>query len=165
MGTFLPVLGTIGTTIGTIQTIGKAFNTLSGDSLQKRQRELAMSDLQRQQAQASSEAQARANEQRQKILLDSEQAESRRRSALKRSIAKRNARFGATGIGGGSGSREAILLGLYNESEAEKKQREDIDKLRFNAIDNDLANLSSRNILEKTRLSERQKLESIADSF
>jgi multidrug efflux pump subunit AcrA (membrane-fusion protein) len=166
MGTLVSTLGTIGTALGTVQTIGKAFNDLSGNSLAERQRDQAMRDLQRQQNQQTAEAQQRADEQRRKIEIDATDAERRRRAALKRSIAKRNARFGASGIGGGkSGSREAILLGLYNESETEKKQREDLDKLRFQSITNDLSNIASRNILEKTQLSERQKLDRIVDSY
>ncbi|PCH98421.1 MAG: hypothetical protein COB76_07090 [Alphaproteobacteria bacterium] len=165
MGTFASTLGTINTTLGTLQTIGKAVGTLSGGSMAKRQRDYAMRNLKRQQSQKTTEATANANAQRQKIELDAVGAERRRRSALKRSVAKRNARFGATGIGGGSGSREAILLGLYNESESEKKQREDLDKLRFSSINNDLSNVAARNILEKTQFSERQKLERIADSY
>ena len=167
MGNLTSVLGTLTSTLGAVQTIGSAFDKLSGkgDDLSRAYQNQAMRDLQRQQAQQVADTTARAETERQKITLDSADAEKRRIAALKRSIAKRNARFGATGVGGTGGSREAVLLGLYNESDDEKKQREELDKLRFSSIDNDLSSLASRNILQKTQLSERQKLDRIADSY
>lgn len=165
MGTFLPVLGTISTTLGTLHSLGKTFNTLSGNDYADAKRDQAMRDLQRQQAQQQSEAQQRADQQRQQIALNAEQAEQARRSALKRAMAKRNARFGASGIGGANGSREAIMLGLYNESEDEKKQREALDKIRYDSITSDLNNLNSRNILERTEMAENNRLSRLADSY
>ena len=167
MGTLVPVLGTLTKTIGAISTIGGAFNTLAGndDALRRRGQEQAMRELQNRQAQSTAEAQAQADKNRAQIALDAKTAEATRLAALKRAVAKRNARNGAAGIGGLGGSREAVLLGLYNESETEKKNREDLDKLRYNAIDSDLGLNASRNILEQTQLAERQRLDNIVSRY
>lgn len=169
MGTLLPVLGAITKTVTAFEALGGAIETISGNNrgegVLRAQQDQAMRDLQRQQAQRTAETEVDARAARDKIALDAADAERRRLVALKRAVAKRNARFGATGIGGDAGSREAILLGLYNESDAEKQQREDLDKLRYAAIDNDLSSLNSRNILEQTQLAERQKLTRLAQGY
>lgn len=167
MGTFTSVLGTLTQTLGAIQTIGTAVDTLSGnarDNARAQQRH-AMDALIARQNQAMGEAQQKAATERKKIELDAKAEEDRRRAALKRAMAKRNAAFGASNIAGGSGSREAVLLGLYNESEEERKQREELDKLRFNVIDTDLSNLQSRNILTQTQLAEQQRLQSLGSRY
>jgi hypothetical protein len=164
MGTLVPVLGTLTKTIGAVSTIAGAVDSVTGNS-QKQQQEQAMRNLQAQQQQQSTEAQATADEKRNLINLEAQEAEDIRKAALKRAIAKRNAKFGATGIGGTGGSREAILLGLYDESDTEKQRQAELDKLRFNAIDNDLSNLQSRNILQQTQLAEQQRLQSLSSRF
>ena len=167
MGTIVPVLTTLTKTVGAISAFGGAVNTLTGydDKLQRQRQDQAMRDLQARQQQQLAEANADAAEKRAQIALSAEEAEDRRRAALKRAIAKRNARFGATGIGGSGGSREAVLLGLYDESEAEKQRAKGLDKLRYSAIDTDLSNLTSRNILEQTQLSESQRLSALASRY
>lgn len=169
MGTLLPVLGAITQTVTAFEALGGAIDTISGNNrgegVLRAQQDQAMRDLQRQQAQQTSDAEADAKAARDKVALDAAESERQRLSALKRAVAKRNARFGAAGISGDTGSREAILLGLYNESDAEKQQREDLDKLRYAAIDSDLSSLNNRNILEQTQLAERQKLTRLAQGY
>jgi len=167
MGTFLPVLGAVTQTVGALSTIGSAFNTISGgdDRYRRAQQDQAMRDLKARQAQGNAEAQANAEQQHSTIALEAKEADERRRAALKRAVAKRNAQFGATGIGGSGGSREAVLLGLFDESETEKQNRKNLDKIRYGAIDNNLGFNSSRNVLEQTELKNRQRLDDIANRY
>lgn len=133
-----------------VQLLGAA-NSLSGSRSEanqaRRQNELAMQS---------------ANEQaalhREQIRLTAEQAETERRSALKRAIAKQRAQFGADGIGSGGGSSQAVLLGLFDESEEERAQRDSLDALKNAGIDQSLGQQSRVNTLQLTQLRERNRL-------
>ncbi len=94
----------------------------------------------------------------QQIALSAAQSEEERISALKRAVARQRANFGSQGIGSGAGSSQAVLLGLFEESDAEKQRREELDNLRLSAIDQDLSQAQSLNVLQRTQLEERNKL-------
>lgn len=169
MGTLTPFISTLATTVGTLSQIGNTINTVTGyeerrqKALLRAQQDQAMAALKAQQNQSMKEAQQSAAAERERLNLTAQQDDARRRAALKRAVAKQNARFGASGITGGTGgSREAVLLGMYNETDEERKQREDLDRLRFNALDTNLDNMSQRNILELSQLAERQRLQRAA---
>jgi len=57
------------------------------------------------------------------------------------------------------------LLGLINDTEDDRQNATQLDQLRYNAIDGDLASLSQRNILEQQQLSDRQRLERAISDF
>jgi hypothetical protein len=79
---------------------------------------------------------------------------------LKRAVARQRAAYGASGIeANSSGSAQAVLLGLFDESEEEKNQREKLDTLRLNAIDQDVDQRSRLNVLQRTQLAEKQRLQ------
>jgi hypothetical protein len=159
MGTLASTLTQVSSTLGTLNSISQGVQQLTGDSTQSKSQDLAMQQLQASQAQEKAQAERNAELERESIALQAEQDAETRRKALKRAMAKQNASRGASGASAG-GSGEAVLLGLYNESEDEAKQREDLDKLRYNALDNDLYTLSERNILEQSQLAEQQRLQS-----
>ncbi|MBV6633319.1 MAG: hypothetical protein KI792_09870 [Alphaproteobacteria bacterium] len=106
-------------------------------------------------------AQAQANLAQQQTEIQSDQAtaEEARRSGLRRAVARQRASLGARGIETTSGSGEAVLLGLINESEAEGDSRRRSDALREQALTQDLANLRQQNLLERTRLAEAQRFQ------
>jgi hypothetical protein len=158
MGTLASTLTQVSSTLGTLNSISQGVQQLTGDSTQSKSQDLAMQQLQASQAQEKAQAERNAELERESIALQAEQDAETRRKALKRAMAKQNASRGASGASAG-GSGEAVLLGLYNESEDEAKQREDLDKLRYNALDNDLYTLSERNILEQSQLAEQQRLQ------
>lgn len=164
MGTLASTLTQVSSTLGTLNTISQSVQQLTGDTTQRKSQDLAMQQLQASQAQEKAEADRNAKIESQKIALQAEQDADRRRKALKRAMAKQNAARGASGAGAG-GSGEAVLLGLYNESEDEAKQREDLDKIRYNALDNDLYTLSERNILEQSQLAEKQRLQRAVNGY
>lgn len=104
-------------------------------------------------------AQQDATSRRQQIDLDAATTEAARQAALRRAVARQRATFGARGISPDSGSAEAVLLGLYHESEDDRIQREKLDRMRQNALTDDLNQKRQRNLLERTQLAEAQKLQ------
>lgn len=80
------------------------------------------------------------------------------RDALRRAIARQRAQFGASGIDMDSGSAQAVLLGIYDENDEKRAQREALDSLKSNILDNNYANQQRVNTLQLTQLKERNKL-------
>lgn len=160
MGTLTPILSTIAQTTAAATTISQTVDRVSGrDQKQlKAQQELALKNLQDQQNLAQRQALEKANLDRDRIAADAKNTEDARRKALRRAMARQNVQFGASGVSR-SGSGEAVLLGLYNDSEDDAAYNQTLDQIRYNVIDNDLANLQSQNILQRSQLAERQRLE------
>ncbi|MCE7887217.1 MAG: hypothetical protein DYH13_06920 [Alphaproteobacteria bacterium PRO2] len=106
-----------------------------------------------------------SNEQRQLAMneriraADVRFAENERIQTLRRAVARQRARFGAQGIGNNGGSSEAVLLGLFEESEQEKLKREQMDNLRNQSARLDVEGRHSLNLLELTSQAERRNLE------
>lgn len=132
--------------------------------------ELAFQDSQDRNAQALNELQARQNAQlraaeqnasleKQRIALNAQESKRKRKAALKRAVSRQRVDFGAGGIASGAGgSSEAVLLGFFQESEAEKAERERLDNIRLTSIDQDLANQRRLNLIQRTQLQERQRI-------
>ena len=162
MGNIQPLIYEINSTLGAINGIANGFGNLTGNRGQTKalraQQDLAMKSLQEQQALSTREAREKAERDRAKIALDAKAEEDRRRDALRRAIARQNVNRGAGGVSK-SGSNEAILLGLYNESGEDRSYNKSLDQLRYNTIDSGLYDLNQRNVLERTQLAERQRLE------
>jgi hypothetical protein len=153
-----------------LSEIGEIISTFSGtdvreDAEEQRRRELrARHDLalrqleQKQKLSQTQEAQANSLEKK-KMRLEKESDERRRKAALKRAMAKRTAEFGASGTGSSGGSAQALLLGLFEESDEEREEREKLDNLKSKALDTGLANRRSINVLQRSQLAQRQQLE------
>lgn len=109
-------------------------------------------------------AQEDAALQKEQMRLTSEQAETERRAALRRAVARQRAAFGASGTGASGGSAQAVLLGLFDESEEERSQREALDNLKSRAGDQGLVQQQRVNTLQLAQLRERDRLKS-ASSF
>lgn len=132
----------------------------SGGSNTAAQQDLAMRQLQQLQDEGYRRASEEAAQDRAKIAADAENAEATRRAALKRAVARQRALYGSSGIDTNtSGSAQAVLLGLFDESEAEKTEREKLDTLRYGAIEQDLSAQQRLNILQRTQLAEKQRLQ------
>lgn len=130
-----------------------------------RSEDVALEQLQAQQAmQQQQNRQNVALEQRQ-IAAQSEINEQNRRAALKRAVARQRAQFGSSGISQGSGSSEAVLLGMFDETEAELAQRARLDNLRKGALDQRLAQSNSLNVLQYEQLRQRQNLNNVTSSY
>lgn len=96
------------------------------------------------------------------IRAEGEEAERKRRAALRRSVSRTRAQLGAQGISSTDGSGEAILLGLVRQSAEEDAADARLDALRLRALDTDSLGTRRRNLLEVTRLQERQRIERLA---
>jgi hypothetical protein len=138
-------------------------NGLSGggsnnDLYRQQQREL--DQLTAQQAANTQVAAQNAVLKREEISAQADADNRRRQNALKRSVAKQRAQCGASGIGAqGGGSGDAVLLGLFEQNEEDKNEAAALDQLRFKALDSDLANKRTLNLLQAQQLRANQNLE------
>lgn len=123
-----------------------------------RSAQLAIRQLQDQQNLEEKQASQKAALDRQGVLINAQKAEDERRRALKRAVARQRATFGGAGVSSNGGSTEAVLLGLFDESEEDRTSRKKLDALRLNTIDNNLANIKRTNTLQRTQVESRQSL-------
>ncbi len=150
MGAIAPVLGTlmqIGSVLGTVASVAQ------DNQARKQQKQAQALQVQHLQQDAAI--------QKEQTRIAAEQSETQRRIALKRAMARQRANFGAQGIGNGGGSSEAVLLGLFEESDEERAAREKIETLRSQAIDQNIGQQQQINLLQQTQLREKQYLDYI----
>ncbi len=158
-------LGTIASVVGSASSIANNIAALGQDPQKeakadlRRQQELALKQLREQQQAAAATAQAETDLQKTQIAATASAEEMQRRAALKRAVARQRAAFGSQGVGSTDGSSEAVLLGLFDESDRERQDREKLDSIRAAALDQDLSARNSLNVLQLAQLQERQKLE------
>lgn len=159
MGGFTSALSAIPQIVSGVSMVADVVGTLSAQSDRRRESDQALRALQARQQADYAHAQREAELSRAEIARKGEADEAARQAALKRAVARQQARFGASGISPGtSGSAQALLLGLYEESEEERARREHLDTLRNAAIDEDLAYRGQVNVLQLSDLRERQKI-------
>lgn len=163
MGALTPVasgLNSITSTIGAVNALNSAIGNIgrTGSASMDAQQDLAMKQLKAQQQAAMKTAQEQANLSAAQIAATAASNETARRTALKRAVSRQRAQFGSQNVSDG-GSSEAVLLGMFAESDTEREDRERIDGLRLAALDQDLAAQSRLNILQRAQLQERQKLQ------
>ncbi len=157
--------GVIGPALQGLNVLSSIVQTGDDFSSQRRAEEQSLKELQQRQQEDMRAAQEDAALEREKIALESEAAERERRDALKRATARQRARFGSSGIDTNtSSSAQAVLLGLFDESEEERQEREALDDLRNRALDSDLAQRSRLNVLQQTQLKERNKLNNVSSA-
>ena len=163
MAALAPVISLLGT-IGSAVTAGTAVlggvQTIAGigNSRQEKQDALALDQLKRQQNLQQKQLEERAALERQQIALNTQQAEEQRKQALRRAVSRQRASFGSQGVGSASGSSQAVLLGLFDESDEERLRREELDALRSTALDQNISQSRALNVLQRTQLAERQRL-------
>ena len=102
-------------------------------------------------------AMAKAENDKYQLRIEAEMADKSRRDALRRNMARQLAKFGASGTDASTGSGQAVLLGMFEESEADKKQRDELDALKASAIDRNMAQQQRVNTLQLTQLKEKDK--------
>ncbi len=161
MGAIVPLattLTSLATAASAVNKVVKGVQTLTGYDDEAREDKLALRQLQeRQRLEASQLSQDNALE-RERIALQASQSEDERRAALKRAVARQRAQFGSSGISQSGGSSQAVLLGLFDETEDELAKREELDNLRNRALDQDLAQTNSLNLLQATQLAQKNNL-------
>lgn len=154
-------MGGISSALGSLASFGSAVSGVAGiatpfirDAQTSR---LARQMNATQQAQIEADARLRSEQNR----LTSEVAERERQAALRRAVARQRTLFAAQGIGSEGGSSEAVLLGLVNESDAEREQRAALDNLRSRALSQNIDQQRQLNLLQQNQLQERQRLRQI----
>ncbi len=154
--------------MGLIKTLDSAFDTVQNfgtnteEAYRKQlraQQDLALKQLKARQATDEAYMAEQTALEREQLALNSAQAGDDRRRALKRAVAKQRANFAGQGISSSGGSAEAVLLGLFEESEAEKEARDRIDAMKKASLDLSQSQNQGLNILQKTQLEEKQQLE------
>jgi len=173
MGNIVPVASQA---VSAINTVSKAVDVIRpitniigktadffGDRDQRS--DLTLSQLQQSQALEQQRAAQNAALQQQTLAEQTAQAEADRRAALKRAVARQRVQFGASGISSAGGSSEAVLLGLFDESDAERAERERLDTLKSQAIDQNLENTTRVNTLQLAQLQERNNLQNSVSAF
>lgn len=151
-------MGAIGSVLSAAQMVGGFVDKQAQRKQSKKERELAVRQLQQSQDLQMAQAQANADLDRRQIALDAAHTEEQRKAALKRAVARQRANFGAQGVGAGGGSSQAVLLGLFDESEDEMERRTSLDNLRLSALDEGLSQSNALNVLQRTQLQERSKV-------
>ncbi|GEM_PF-2014940 len=106
-----------------------------------------------------SQAQQELAQQQAEWQQSSAMAEEERRNDLRRALASQRVSLGARGVDTASGSGQAVLRGLIEESEGEGETRRRTDAIREAGLTQDLANLRQNNLLERTRLAEAQRFQ------
>ncbi|HEY8962881.1 MAG TPA: hypothetical protein VIN59_00305 [Alphaproteobacteria bacterium] len=173
MGSFSNILGALGPTLIDQGIPGMIIRSASmfSDLGEKR------GNLERQQLEARQQLQARQqleeknlyekNElERQRLETEAATNEARRRNALRRAVARQKTLFSAQGIApSDGGSNEAVLLGLYNDSDLEQGADDRLTTLRKSALDQNLDQTRQKNLLEATQLSQQQYLYRILNGY
>lgn len=157
MGSVTSITSGLNSIVGTLNTVNQTVglvNSLSGSD----QSTVALEQLQeRQRLQEQQLAQQNALE-RERIAVQAAQDEEDRQKALRRAVSRQRASFGGSGVSSAGGSSQAVLLGLFDESEDELRQREELDSLRNRALDLEASQTRSLNLLQATQLEERNSL-------
>lgn len=99
------------------------------------------------------------------IAQQSAEDERRRRDALRRAMGRTRADLGGQGVSAADGSGEAILLGLVGDTEAESAAATQADRLKRQAIQQELDTARRRNLLEQAQLAQRQRLDFMSKFF
>ncbi len=176
MGALSPVISGLGAISAVTRGISNVVSGIGGltsdpykeqSRILRAQQDLALRQLEQQQAAQTSDAEQKAGLERAKMAADAVAAEDQRRAALRRAVARQRASFGAQGLDAeaADGSGEAVLLGLFGESERERQDRERLDGIREAAIGQDLEDRRRINVLQRQQLLERQKLERVAGRY
>lgn len=164
MGSLSPsvMLGFLQQGIGLAQAFGGREVSYRSNAQDER---LALAQLQERQAMSQQQAAQQATLEKQQMALSAQAYEDERRAALKRAVARQRAVFGASGAAQGTGSSQAVLLGLYDETQEELARREQLDTLRNAALDQNISQQKSLNVLQYEQLKQRQKLNNAVSTY
>jgi hypothetical protein len=171
LGAVAPALGAVTQAVSAAEQVGSLFGASSlssqrseENSLRQRQQQ-ALRQLEQSQSEQLRDQQEQATLDRAKITNDAVADEERRKAALRRAVARQRTQFSSQGLSGVGGSAEAVLLGLFEESDSEREQRERIDSVRTSALDQDVAARKRLNVLQRNQLIEQQRLQRAVSGF
>jgi len=169
MGAITPIAGglmSLASTLNTVNQVANIAQNFSSNSSARREQEVALRQLQeRQRLQAVQLSQDNALE-RERIATQAGIDAQERRDALKRAVARQRAQFGSSGVSqGGGGSSQAVLLGLFDETDDDLRNREALDNLRNRALDIDTSQKNSVNILQREQLRQSQRINNASQTL
>ena len=95
---------------------------------------------------------------KEQLNLKSQEDEKQRQRSLRAAIARRKASLGGQGVGSSDGSGNAVLLGIYDETEEERSDRQKTDNLRTKIIDTELDQKRRVNTLQLAQLKEKNRI-------
>ncbi|MBI1206776.1 MAG: hypothetical protein GC191_05745 [Azospirillum sp.] len=104
-------------------------------------------------------AQADAANRAAQLKLTAATDEKQRRDALRKAVAKSRVSLAGQGVDPASGSGEALLLGLVNQTDQDSREADAAYQLRAQALDQQLADQNRLNLLEQSQLADRQRLQ------
>ncbi len=158
MGAITPVLQALPVVLQGASLVSKIVSNERSARDQSEGQDMALRHLQERQAEQQKQLQEDAAIQRDQIALSADAEERKRRDALRRAVARQRANFGASGISSSGGSAEAVLLGLFDETDAERTEREKLDALRFGALDQGVDQQKRLDVIQRTQLQESQRI-------
>ncbi len=145
--------------------VSLATGALSNESSYKdaaKAQKQALKNLQASQQENMRQLQENAALDRAQVTAQTQEADRERQAALKRAVARQRAQYGSSGVATNDGSAEAVLLGLYNETDDERAAREKLDQIRFSSIDQNIDQQKRLNVLQRTQLQHRQSLNNLS---
>ena len=160
MGGIASVATTAIQALGAVNTVLGAVNTFQKDSGRESINQAkALNDLNLQQQRE------RAALEKEQLKLSADQVEKERQSALRRAVARQRALFGSGGTGSSDGSARAVLLGLFDESDEDRAQRNALDTLKTKAIDTGVSQSQRINALQLSQLQQRNNINQFTSAF
>lgn len=91
--------------------------------------------------------------------------EAARLKALRKTVGRTRASLGAGGGGTSDGSGEAVLLGLVADTHRNQQEADATDRLRTQALAQEVAATQKSNLLERSQLAEKQRLELFSNAY
>lgn len=160
MGALTPVLTYLPMIQEGVRLISGISGSESSYNQSVQQQKLALQQLRARQNLEEQQAAEDAALERERMEADAEDAEAMRLAALRRAVARQRVDFASRGLNANDdGTAEAILLGLFEETDADRAARERLDDIRNRAINANLSQGSALNVLQRTQLQQKQKLD------
>lgn len=154
-------MGAISSVLTPVLQIGSALGTVAGivQPYQAASQKNREADLKLQQLQQSVAQQKKQN------LLAQEQSETERRAKLRSLLSSQRASFGGRGLDTSSGSSEAVLQGMLEDSDQERVSSASKVAAANQELDQQVAQQKRLNLLQKEQLRQKTLLSSISNLF
>lgn len=121
--------------------------------------------LSQDQATAGQAQQADIATRRAQIETSAASDEAARLKALRRTVGRTRASLGSRGGGTSDGSGEAVLLGLVADTNQDQEEAAATNRLRTQALAQETADTQKSNLLERSQLAEKQRLELFSNAY
>jgi hypothetical protein len=126
---------------------------------------LQQRQLSQDQATAGQAQQADIATRRAQIETSAASDEAARLKALRRTVGRTRASLGSRGGGTSDGSGEAVLLGLVADTDRDQREADATTRLRTQALAQEVADTQKSNLLERSQLAEKQRLELFSNAY